>query len=219
MNNKKKTFLITLSLILVLGLGVLGAYAFFTDTTNVKENIFTVGKVELTLDETDFDDSTPEADRDISNTYKMIPGVTLAKDPTVTVKAGSNDCWVFVEVTDEAKEYNGTTYKASDFLTYSITTQTDGVSKWNKLEVENKDVYFCKVTNIVNDISLTVLDNNEVVVKDTVTETMMNDLIAADGEPNLLFKAYAFQLQKGDTNSDGVVEAFTALEAWQQLNP
>ncbi len=35
-----------------------------------------------------------QADRDQKNAYKLIPGKTYTKDPTVTVKAGSEECYV-----------------------------------------------------------------------------------------------------------------------------
>lgn len=216
MNKKIRALLLFIGITLMVGGGVLGAYAYFTDTTDVKANVFTVGKVEITLDETDIDDSTQGADKDKANSYIMVPGVTLPKDPMVTVKAGSNDCWVFVEVIDEVKTYNGNTYKASDFLTYKIATEADSEGKWKKLEGTD-NVYYYNATNVNNDISLQVLDGNEVIVKDVVTKEMMG-MIGEGKEPQLKFKAYAFQLQKGDTNNDGVTEQFTAKEAWAQLN-
>ena len=215
MDVKKKKPIILFSLFLILMVGVAGVYAYLTDITDTKTNVFTVGKVEITLDETDVDDSTPNKDRDNSNTYKIIPGVTFDKDPMVTVKAGSADCWVFVEVIDEEKTYNGNVYKSSDFLTYSITTVSDGVSKWNELE---DNVYYCKMTDVETDTTLTILDGNKVIAKNTVTKEMLNDIANEEYSPKLEFKAYAIQIYKSDIDDDGDVEEFTAAEAWAQLN-
>lgn len=72
--------------------------AYLTSTAEVK-NTFTVGNVEITLDETDVDNSTADASRDQANSYKLIPGQTYTKDPTVTVKAGSEKSYIKMTVT------------------------------------------------------------------------------------------------------------------------
>lgn len=70
--------------------------AYFTDTDEAK-NTFTVGNVEIKLDETNVD--APQGDRVQENSYKLIPGVSYVKDPTVTVLEGSEDCYVRMKVT------------------------------------------------------------------------------------------------------------------------
>ena len=68
-------------------------------TVSVK-NTFTVGNVAITMDETDVDDSTLNEDRDTENKYKLLPGQTYTKDPIIHVSATSEDCYVFVKVTN-----------------------------------------------------------------------------------------------------------------------
>lgn len=60
-------------------------------------NTFTVGKVEIKLDETDV--TNPTGSRVQANSYKLMPGTTYTKDPTVTVKAGSEESYVRMKVT------------------------------------------------------------------------------------------------------------------------
>lgn len=62
--------------------------AYFTDTTEAKSNVFTVGNVEIELSEPAW--TTEEAE----NVY---PGEALPKDPTVT-NVGPNPCFVRVKV-------------------------------------------------------------------------------------------------------------------------
>jgi hypothetical protein len=69
------------------------------------ENTFTVGQVEITLAETKVDEYgealTGEAAGTTAtgNEYKLIPGHTYTKDPTMTVHAGSEHSYVRMVVT------------------------------------------------------------------------------------------------------------------------
>lgn len=84
----------------LVGVSVMGTMAYLQDTKEVT-NTFTVGKVEITLDEKDVDNSTQEKDRDTANSYKLIPGTKYEKDPIVHVAEGSEECWLFVKVENE----------------------------------------------------------------------------------------------------------------------
>lgn len=93
---KKK--IVALCLCVALAVVAIGGatLAYFTDTDEAK-NTFTVGNVEIKLDETNVDD--PQGDRVQENSYKLIPGVSYVKDPTITVLEGSEDCYVRMKVT------------------------------------------------------------------------------------------------------------------------
>ena len=97
---KKKLAVVAL-VVLVAALSVLGTAAYFTGKDTV-ENTFTNGKVAITLDEAKVDENgvptEPEA-RVKENQYKLMPGMTYTKDPTVTVKAGSAESYVRLKVT------------------------------------------------------------------------------------------------------------------------
>ena len=102
----RKRFLGTvLSLALVSCISVMGTLAYLTDRDSVA-NTFTVGNVNITLDEADVDEDGKYiynldgtlADRVDGNEYHLIPGQTYVKDPTVTVKAGSEESYVRMEV-------------------------------------------------------------------------------------------------------------------------
>lgn len=86
---KKK--IIALSLIVALvAVAVIGAsLAYFTDTSDTAENVFTIGNVDIELAEESW---VPE---DAENVY---PGQTLPKDPTVE-NTGANPCFVRLHVT------------------------------------------------------------------------------------------------------------------------
>ena len=102
MKTKSKALLLTLCAVLLVAASVLGTMAYLTSTDTVT-NTFTIGKVEITLDETDVTD--PTGPRVKANSYKLMPGTTYTKDPTVTVKAGSEESYVRMKVTfNNAKE-------------------------------------------------------------------------------------------------------------------
>ena len=80
----------TLSLVAALAATAVigGTLAYFTDTTEEKINTFTVGNVDITLDE-------PEWDQDDA---VLIPGREIAKNPTITVEADSQRAYTFMKV-------------------------------------------------------------------------------------------------------------------------
>lgn len=102
MKNKKTALLLVLGAILLVAATMFGTVAYLTSTDTV-ENTFTVGNVAITLDETDVDvyGVKDTENRVKENEYKLIPGHTYVKDPTVHVAANSEAAWLFVKVEDE----------------------------------------------------------------------------------------------------------------------
>ena len=101
MKTKSKALLLTLCAVLLVAASVMGTMAYLTSTDKV-ENTFTVGNVKITLDEAKVNtDGTPvtPAERVKANEYKLLPGHTYTKDPTVTVKAVSESSYVRMKVT------------------------------------------------------------------------------------------------------------------------
>jgi predicted ribosomally synthesized peptide with SipW-like signal peptide len=89
-----------LALIVSMGLSVYGTLAYLSDHEQVV-NTFTVGMVDITLDETDVDnsrESTTTDGRDKKNKYHLMPGKEYTKDPIVHVDAESENCWLFVKL-------------------------------------------------------------------------------------------------------------------------
>ena len=98
---RMKPLLLFLCAVLLVGVSVLGTLAYLTDQVEVK-NTFTVGKVEITVDEAEvnLDGSlvTPP-NRVTQNKYHLVPGGSYAKDPTMTVLKGSEESYVRMLVT------------------------------------------------------------------------------------------------------------------------
>lgn len=101
MKTKSKALLLTLCAVLLVAASVLGTMAYLTSTDTVT-NTFTIGKVEIKLDEAKVNANgipVEGAARVTGNSYKLMPGNTYTKDPTVTVKAGSEESYVRMKVT------------------------------------------------------------------------------------------------------------------------
>ena len=96
----KKKLMTVLALVLVIAMSVAGTVAYLTSADEVV-NTFTVGNVAITLDEAEVDanGNVVSNDRVKANSYKLLPGHTYAKDPMVTVKAGSESSYVKMTVT------------------------------------------------------------------------------------------------------------------------
>ena len=160
---KKKTLALVLALTLLVAGVVGGTLAWLTDQTAEVKNTFTVGDINIGLTETTAD-------------YKMVPGNTIAKDPTVTVKANSEACWLFVKVTESEN--------LDTFITYAIADD------WTVLPGVD-GVYYREVPASTADQTFSVLADDAVTVKSNVTKTMLET--AKTDAPTLTFKAYAIQ--------------------------
>ncbi len=191
---KKKVLIAVCALALVVVVAIGGTVAWLTDETGEVKNTFTYGDINIELVETT---TTLDTDDNVNtNTYKMVPGNTITKDPKVTVKADSEDCYLFVKI---AKSNN-----FDNFMTYDMD---DG---WTELEGVS-GVYYQKVDATAVDTSFDVIKDNAVKVKDTVIKEDFNNL-KVSGTPTLTFTAYA--VQQSVTNNT----TRTAAEAWDLVN-
>ena len=94
---KKKILALSMCIALA-AIAIVGAsLAYFTDTKTAK-NTFTMGNVQIKLDEANINDL--EGDRVTSNEYNVYPGLVVDKDPTVH-NTGKNGAWVRAIVTIE----------------------------------------------------------------------------------------------------------------------
>ena len=176
--NTLKPMLIAMAVVLLLGCVTGGTLAWLTSTTGEVINTFTVGDINITLDETTSD-------------YKMIPGYTIAKDPVVTVEANSEKCYLFVKVTKSTNFDNYMTYEMA-----SNWTAVDGAT----------GVYYRVVETSTSEQKFPVLKDNQVSVRGTVTKAEMETANAS--KPTLTFQAAAVQYNKNNTTEFTVAEAY-----------
>ena len=176
-----RAFIALLALVLVIGCVAGGTVAWLVAKTDPVVNTFTYGNINIALAET------------TGTYYKIIPGKDIPKDPKVTVKGGSEACWLFVKV-----EETGTF--VADKVTYAIDKD------WTALEGE-KGVYYRKVAAVTADTDFSVLEGNKITVKDTLTKGDIKDIAATN--PTLTFTAYAVQ-------KENIPDAKTA---WEKVTP
>lgn len=190
---KKKSMTVVLSLVLVLCLAVGGTLAWLTAKTDTVTNTFTVGDINLELYEhvLQADGTLGETTTNSGNdNYKMVPGNTLPKDPTVVVKANSEACWLSVKV---EKSANFDTY-----MSYTVDSQ------WTAL-AGNEGVFYKEVAANTADQEFNVLADKKVVVKDDVTKDMLET--AKTSQPTIKFTAYAVQKDNVTSASDAWTKA------------
>lgn len=103
MNKAKKILALVCCAALLVCISVGATLAYLTSQTEVVENTFTVGKVDITLDEADVNEEGEKIseERVLANEYKLMPGHTYIKDPTVHVAADSEKSYIRMIVTIE----------------------------------------------------------------------------------------------------------------------
>lgn len=119
--NKKKVLLIVLAMVLVCALSVMGTMALLAEKSSITNTFVASGGPgpfvdpvdgfsikEHGLDEDEFGDYTLNGTLTNGNTYNVVPGVTLPKDPFVQLKrANTTPAYLFVEVVNEAPSVFG----------------------------------------------------------------------------------------------------------------
>lgn len=106
MKTRTKALLLALSAVLLVVSTVFSTLAYLKATSDVATNTFTVGNVQISLDEAKVNEygvpvdangnevALADAPRQLENTYRLLPGRTYTKDPTVTVTKNSENCYV-----------------------------------------------------------------------------------------------------------------------------
>lgn len=212
MKTRSKALLLTLCAVLLVAATIFGTMAYLTSTDTVT-NTFTVGKVNIKLDEAkaNLDGSlVADADRVKANEYKLLPGHTYNKDPMVTVLSGSESSYVKMTVTfSKANEldaifapdganltriFNG--YDASNWIakgnTKDATANTRTYEFWYKEAVAAPD----------GDVALDALFDS-ITVPGTITGAQLETI----KDMTITVNAYAIQ-------ADGFADAAAAWAAF-----
>ncbi len=168
-----RAFIALLALVLVIGCVAGGTVAWLVAKTEPVVNTFTYGNINIALAET------------TGTNYKVIPGTVIEKDPKVTVKAGSEACYLFVKV-EKVGTFTGMSYEIAD--------------GWTALEGEN-GVYYRQVGSVTADTSFEVIKGNKITVSSDLTKENI-----PTANPALKITAYAVQ-------QENIADAATAWKA------
>lgn len=174
-----RAFIALLALVLVIGCVAGGTVAWLVAKTEPVVNTFTYGNINIDLTET------------TGTSYKIIPGKDIPKDPKVTVKGGSEACWLFVKVDKVGTFVEGK-------VTYAVAND------WTALPGVD-GVYYREVSAVTADTDFNVLEGNKITVSEDLTKAEV-DAITAD-EISLTFTAYAVQKAGIDSAADAWAKA------------
>ncbi len=192
MKTTKKIIGLVLAAVLLISASVMGTLAYLTSTDSVT-NTFTVGNVAITLDEAkaNLDGTLVEgAARVQENEYKLLPGHSYAKDPTVHVDPASEDCWLFVKVE------NG----IADIEAAATIADQMAAKGWTLV---------AGTTNIYAHADIAKAGDDVIVFETfTVDGNVANEALAAYAESEITITAYAIQADGFDT----------AAAAWAAAN-
>lgn len=172
------------AIVLVIGCTAGGTVAWLVSKPDPIVNVFTVGNINAELAET-------------AKAFKIVPGVDIAKDPVATVKANSEDCYLFVKLT----EANWPAFTEADNTTRKVEYKI--ADDWTKLE---DGVYYREVTKSDTDQPFDVLKGNKVTVSNTLTKENAD---AITGDPKLTVAVYAVQKE----GMGSAAEAWAAAKA------
>lgn len=163
------------AIVLFIGCTAGGTVAWLVSKPAAITNVFTVGNINAELTETAKTETTE---------FKIVPGVDIAKNPVATVKANSEECYLFVKLTEE----NWPAFTEADKTTRKVEYKiADG---WTELE---KGVYYRVVAkNDKEDQSFHVLQNDKVTVSSTLTKENADAIQKAEA-PKLTVAVYAVQ--------------------------
>ena len=189
MKAKKVLALVLCAALLVAG-SVAATLAYLTSKTEVVTNTFSVGNVEITLDEAPVDENgkAVSGNRVTENSYKLIPGHEYDKDPTVHVAAGSEESWLFVKVVDEIAAIQ------------DATTVADQMAAEGWTLVSGQTNVYAYKTTVVGDEDVLVFDGFK------IKSDVKNDELATYAGKTITVQAYAVQ-------KDGFTSAAAAWTA------
>lgn len=194
MKTKSKALLMTLCAVLLVAASVLGTMAYLTSTTGPVTNTFSIGKIDITLDEApvNVDGEVIDGARRMENQYKLVPGHTYIKDPTVHVtNLNSEDSYIFVKVVNGIAAYEADTKIAAQIV----------AKGWTALNgVDN--VYYREYNKDSADKDFVVFDNF----------TIAQDAETIDGwatatSANITITAYAIQRDANFANAKAAWDA------------
>lgn len=157
------------AIVLFIGCTAGGTVAWLVSKPDPIVNVFTVGNINAELAET-------------KKEFKIVPGVDITKDPVATVKAKSEDCYLFVQLTEK----NWPTFTEKDSTARKVEYEI--AKGWTKLE---DGVYYREVAKSdTEDQNFDVLKGNKVTVSNTLTKENAD---AITGTPKLTVAVYAVQ--------------------------
>lgn len=212
---KKKITAIALVVCLVAVAIVGGSLAYFTDEEKAT-NTFTVGNVDITLTEPDWDAALKED----AKAATLIPGRVIAKDPTITVEATSQRAYTFMKVQLSA-DFVDLLTKYATAKNINLATEAGQkalIDAWFSSTVKPKIMKLDTTDNFVILGVLSPKDPGDTVTyfdAVTVPADVDGDMIKANGDYKIYITAYAIQAEgfEGTHEGDAFADRQAAFDA------
>ena len=210
----KKILTIIIAVALVAAIAVGGTLAYLTSTADntVLQNTFVSDNtlLDITLNEAPVDSTTglvTAGNRVTTNNYPIIPGEIMDKDPLITVKSGSQPCYVFAYVTNDIK----LTAAAVGSTAKSVVTSIDiPTATWTQVASSANGVLYVYsnasvpliVAKSASDQALT-----KVFTKITINKDLTTSDLKGTKSGSITVKAYAHQATASVTYADALAAA------------
>lgn len=186
---RKKPLIAVIAIVTVCLFAAGGTLAWLFAVSDPVENTFTVGDINIVLNEALADENgqaVPDADRVTENSYHIYPGAQFDKDPMATVLEGSEPCYVFICVDNGLSLADGTEVSVLDIYDDWEAIATDG----------SKTLYLyapAQASGIVNaadaDVALPPIFTQVQISGELVTKENINELSGK----TIVVDAYAHQ--------------------------
>ena len=193
MNKFLKALVIMLCAIALVVGSVAATVAYLKMQTDTIDRTFTAGNIDITLTQ----DPTNLGD------VKMVPGQTYEVNPVVTVKSGSEACWLFVKIDKTPAQLS--TDPSLGFDTY---LSFDVASGWIALDTV-PGVYYRQVGATEADTSFAIISGNTVTAKNCKKDQYIKLTNSTATKLDLDFTAYAVQSVGFNTAAAAWAEAET----------
>lgn len=189
--------------------GVSGVLAYLTDT-DTATNKFTIGKVEIDLQEPTWDAGEDVNNNDIPDyAENLVPGKSIAKDPQVK-NTGLNDAYVYLKVT--VPTANLVTAQADGTLANEGQAQQTEVFSYEQTE-NWKEIISQRVTG--TDANTYLYYYNGAVAQNATTEPLFNQVTFANVvEGQVELSEYQIDIEAYAIQADNLPEGTTIEGAY-----
>lgn len=215
MKANKKALALVLCALMLVAASVFGTLAYLVDTDNQVTNTFTVGNVVITLDEAEADVNGVVEDPDdrvYGNQYKLMPGHKYTKDPTVHIDPSSEDCYVFVKITNDIANIEDSAKTIAAQMT---------AKGWHLVKGQT-DVYYYGASAEATDAAVVKANANLIVFEEfTIAGGVDYEVLSDYSEEDITIDIIAYAIQAdGFEAAEGVTVAEKAWAAlYGQMNP
>lgn len=226
-NNRQvsvKALALLLVIVLLVGGAIGGTFAWLMTNTDPIVNTFVAGDIQIELKEHVLNSegqwkSNDEYTTTGNSAIQALPGRTIQKDPTVTVKEGSEPCYLRVLVKinwSEAADYEFAQFEYSDWFSFNqswdVTRIFDGTYATNDKYV-GYDIYELRYNSIVDareaDQVIAVMNGM------TIPADLDNDAVSALANAGMTLIAQAIQSDGFNGNAEAAFAAVGYPEGWE----